>query len=118
VSVRPDLPFFTSLARPGDVTETTRGNLFIRDHDGLWSTPPLDEQVLPGVTRREVLDLFDDQRTPARIRRCSAQELRQSRGAFWTSSLSGAVPITAVDGTSLPDISEFTAELNARLGTS
>ena len=80
--------------------------------------PPLDEQVLPGVTRREVLDLLDDQRRPARIRRCTVQDLRQSRGAFWTSSLSGAVPITAVDGAELPDISEFTEELNVRLGTS
>jgi para-aminobenzoate synthetase/4-amino-4-deoxychorismate lyase len=77
----------------------------------------LDEQVLPGVTRREVLDLLDDQRTPARIRRCSVQDLRRSRGAFWTSSLSGAVPITAVDAAELPDISEFTEELNVLLGT-
>jgi para-aminobenzoate synthetase/4-amino-4-deoxychorismate lyase len=90
----------------------------MQDRDGFWCTPPLDEQVLPGVTRREVLDLLDDQRTPVRIRRCSVQELRQSRGALWTSSLSGAVPITAVDGAELPDISEFTAELNVRLGVS
>jgi para-aminobenzoate synthetase / 4-amino-4-deoxychorismate lyase len=117
-AVRPALPFFTSQARPHHITETTRGNLFIQDQDGLWCTPPLDEQVLPGVTRREVLDLLDDRGTPAQIRRCSVQELRQSRGAFWTSSLSGAVPITAVDGRALPDVSEFTARLNERLGTS
>jgi para-aminobenzoate synthetase / 4-amino-4-deoxychorismate lyase len=117
-AVRPAMPFFTSSARPHDITETTRGNLFMQDRDGFWCTPPLDEQVLPGVTRREVLDLLDDQRTPVRIRRCSVQELRQSRGALWTSSLSGAVPITAVDGAELPDISEFTAELNVRLGVS
>ncbi|HEX6758078.1 MAG TPA: chorismate-binding protein [Propionibacteriaceae bacterium] len=118
VAVRPALPFFTSRARPLDITETTRGNVFMHDQDGFWCTPPLDEQVLPGVTRREVLDLLDDRGTPARIRRCSVHELRQSRGAFWTSSLSGAVPITAVDGRALADISEFTAELNRRLGTS
>jgi para-aminobenzoate synthetase / 4-amino-4-deoxychorismate lyase len=117
-AVRPALPFFTSMARPHDITETTRGNLFMQDQDGCWCTPPLDEQVLPGVTRREVLDLLDDQRRPARIRRCSVQDLRRSRGAFWTSSLSGAVPITAVDGAELPDISGFTEELNVRLGTS
>jgi para-aminobenzoate synthetase/4-amino-4-deoxychorismate lyase len=117
-AVRPAVPFFTSRARPHDITETTRGNLFLQDRDGYWCTPPLDEQVLPGVTRREVLDLLDDQRRPARIRRCTVQDLRQSRGAFWTSSLSGAVPITAVDGAALPDISEFTEELNVRLGTS
>ena len=117
-AVRPALPFFTSRARPHDITETTRGNLFIQDRDGLWCTPPLDEQVLPGVTRREVLDLLDDQQMAARIRRCTVGDLLQSRGAFWTSSLSGAVPITAVDGRALPDVSEFTAELNKRLGTS
>ena len=117
-AVRPAVPFFTSWARPDDITETTRGNLFIQDRDGSWCTPPLDEQVLPGVTRREVLDLLDDQRRPARIRRCSVQDLRRSRGAFWTSSLSGAVPIVGVDGAELPDIHEFTEELNVQLGTS
>ena len=117
-AVRPAQPFFTSRARPHHVTETARGNLFMQDQDGFWCTPPLDQQVLPGVTRREVLDLLDDRGTTAQIRRCSVQELRQSRGAFWTSSLSGAVPITAVDGRALPDVSEFTAELNKRLGTS
>jgi len=74
--------------------------------------------VLPGVTRREVLDLLDDQGTPVRIRRLAVQDLVQSRGAFWTSSLSGAVPITAVDGALLPDISELTVRLNNQLGLS
>jgi para-aminobenzoate synthetase/4-amino-4-deoxychorismate lyase len=115
-AVVPALPFFTSRSRIQHITETSRGNLFIRDQDGFWCTPPLDERVLPGVTRREVLDLLADRGAPARIRRCSVQELRQSRGAFWTSSLSGSVPITAVDGTALPDVSEFTANLNGELG--
>jgi branched-subunit amino acid aminotransferase/4-amino-4-deoxychorismate lyase len=115
-AVSPALPFFTSRSGPQNITETTRGNLFMQDQDGIWCTPPLDEQVLPGVTRREVLDLLDDRQTPARIRRCSVQELRHSRGAFWTSSLSGAVPITAVDGTPLPAVNEFTAHLNDQLG--
>jgi para-aminobenzoate synthetase / 4-amino-4-deoxychorismate lyase len=115
-AVSPAVPFFTSRSRPQNITETTRGNLFMQDQDGIWCTPPLDEQLLPGVTRREVLDLLDDRQTPARIRRCSVQELRHSRGAFWTSSLSGAVPITAVDGTALPDVTEYTAQLNDQLG--
>jgi branched-subunit amino acid aminotransferase/4-amino-4-deoxychorismate lyase len=70
------------------------------------------------VTRREVVDLQDDQRMPVVIRRCSVQDLLKSRGAFWTSSLSGAVPITAVNGSALPDVSGFTAELNDQLGVS
>jgi branched-subunit amino acid aminotransferase/4-amino-4-deoxychorismate lyase len=55
---------------------------------------------------------------PVVIRRCSVQDLLKSRGAFWTSSLSGAVPITAVNGSALPDVSGFTAELNDQLGVS
>ena len=115
-AVGPDLPLFMSRARTDDIAETSRGNIFIQDQDGSWCTPPLDEHVLPGVTRREVVDVLDDQQTPAVIRRRTAANLRKSRGAFWTSSLSGAVPITAVDGVALPDISEFAAELNDRLG--
>jgi para-aminobenzoate synthetase/4-amino-4-deoxychorismate lyase len=117
-AVGPDLPFFTSATQPYDVSETSRGNIFMQDRYGFWCTPPLDEQVLPGVTRREVVDLLDDQGTPVIIRRCSLQDLLQSRGAFWTSSLSGAVPIGAVNRTVLPDVSEFTIELNDRLGMS
>ena len=48
----------------GAVTETSRGNLFWRDADGVWCTPPLDEQVLPGVTRREVVDLLGHRTVP------------------------------------------------------
>ena len=68
------------------------------------------------MTRREVVDLLAEQGRPVVIRRCSVQDLLQSRGAFWTSSLSGAVPIGAVDRTVLPDVSEFIAEINDRLG--
>ena len=117
-AVTPDLPFFTSPRQPYDVSETSRGNIFVQDRDGSWCTPPLDEQVLPGITRREVVDLLDDRRIPVVIRRCSVQDLLESRGAYWTSSLSGAVPITAVNGSALPDVSEFTAELNDQLGVS
>jgi para-aminobenzoate synthetase/4-amino-4-deoxychorismate lyase len=116
-AVSPDLPLFTSYSRP-DITETSRGNIFIQDQRGSWGTPPLDEHVLPGVTRREVIDLLDEQLTPVVIRRYSLEDLLHSRGAFWTSSLSGAVPITAVNGTPLPAVSEFIAELNGRLSTS
>jgi branched-subunit amino acid aminotransferase/4-amino-4-deoxychorismate lyase len=115
-AVTPDLPFFTSPRQPYDVSEISRGNIFVQDPDGSWCTPPLDERVLPGVTRREVVDLLDDQRMPVVIRRCSVQDLLESRGAFWTSSLSGAVPITAVNGSPLPDVSEFTTELSDQLG--
>ena len=64
----------SSADRPELITETSRGNLFLKQADGVWCTPPLDEEVLPGITRREVIDILDqlharDARQPAvRIR--------------------------------------------------
>jgi para-aminobenzoate synthetase/4-amino-4-deoxychorismate lyase len=116
------LPYFTPPDRPELITETSRGNLFLKQADGAWCTPPLDEEVLPGITRREVIDILDqlharDERQAAvRIRPSSVDDLRHAHGAFWTSSLSGAVGVTAVDGHPLPDVSKFLSMLNNRLG--
>ena len=115
-AARETAPAFPYFAAAGSVTETDRGNLFWLDATGQWCTPPLDEQVLPGVTRREVLDLLAEDQTPIAIRRATPAELRQAAGAFWTSSLSGAVAVSAVDGIPLPDRSAYTVELSERLG--
>ena len=108
------LPYF--LTRAEQVAETSRGNLFCQRSDGVWLTPPLDDNLLPGVTRREVLDLFVRAAIPLSIEFFSAQTLRQSAAAFWTSSLSGAVPVTAVDGFQLSEPQAVVAMLNAGLG--
>src|SRR5919112_2041651 len=44
------LPYFLTAAA-GQVAETSRGNLFCQRPDGVWLTPPLDDHLLPGVTR-------------------------------------------------------------------
>jgi para-aminobenzoate synthetase/4-amino-4-deoxychorismate lyase len=102
------------LADDGTVLETERGNLFLIEPDGTLVTPPLRDDLLPGVTRRAVLDLALDTGRPARLRPFDLAELR-ARPAFWTSSLSGAVPVTAVDGAALPRADELVAEIAARL---
>jgi branched-subunit amino acid aminotransferase/4-amino-4-deoxychorismate lyase len=79
-------------------------------------TPPLDHGLLPGVTRREVLDILLRAGMPLSIEFFSAQTLRHSAAAFWTSSLSGAVPVTAVDGFQLPTPQAVIAMLNAKMG--
>jgi para-aminobenzoate synthetase/4-amino-4-deoxychorismate lyase len=109
----PALPYFT---QAGSVAETSRGNLFWRARSGQWCTPPLDEAVLPGVTRREVLDLLAERGSPVQIRPTTMSDLQQARGAFWTSSLSGAVSVDSIDGHELPDSTQFTLELTELLG--
>ena len=113
--VAPSLPYF-SPDDPTGVTESSRGNLFCCGPDGVWRTPPLDEHLLPGVTRREVLDLLADLHVEVRIERVSPAALRRADAVFWTSSLSGVVAVTAVDGRRLPAPPALLAELNRRLG--
>ncbi|HJQ41817.1 MAG TPA: aminodeoxychorismate synthase component I [Jatrophihabitantaceae bacterium] len=92
------VPLFVDAS--GAVLETSRGNVFLLRSDGSLVTPPLDDGVLPGVTRSAVLDLARDTGRPIELRPFDVAELR-SAAAFWTSSLSLAVPIRAVDGVAL-----------------
>ncbi|MET1005329.1 MAG: chorismate-binding protein, partial [Propionibacteriaceae bacterium] len=108
------LPYFVDAA--GQVTESTRGNIFIRTQDGGWQTAPAEEDLLPGVTRREVLDLLADTGRPVRLTPFTPAALREAPAAFWTSSLSGAVTITAVDGRALGRDVETVTYLNQALG--
>jgi para-aminobenzoate synthetase/4-amino-4-deoxychorismate lyase len=98
----------------GAVLETERGNVFLIDTDGTLVTPPLRDDLLPGVTRRALLDLARDVGRPSELRTFGVGEL-VSRPAFWTSSLSGAVPIHRVDGVPLPRADEVAAEFAAAL---
>jgi len=75
--------------------------VFLLGEDGSLVTPPLRDDVLPGVTRRAVLDLARDTRRTVELRTFGVDELHAS-AAFWTSSLSGAVVIESVDGVALP----------------
>ena len=85
----------------GAALETTRGNLFLLDADGGLITPPLRDDLLPGITRRAVLDLARDRGWPARIEAFPVADLHTAAAAFWTSSLSGVVSISSVDGCGL-----------------
>jgi para-aminobenzoate synthetase/4-amino-4-deoxychorismate lyase len=98
----------------GTVLETDRGNVFLVEPDGTLVTPPLRDDLLPGVTRRAVLDLARDLGRPTALRGFALAELTR-RPAFWTSSLSGAVPIARVEGVPLPRADDLVAELAGRL---
>jgi branched-subunit amino acid aminotransferase/4-amino-4-deoxychorismate lyase len=86
----------------GTALETTRGNVFLLDAGGGLTTAPLRDDLLPGVTRRAVLDLARDRGWPARIEPFPVSAVETAAAAFWTSSLSGVVPITSVDGRAQP----------------
>jgi isochorismate synthase EntC/branched-subunit amino acid aminotransferase/4-amino-4-deoxychorismate lyase len=96
------------------VLETSRGNVFLIEADGTLVTAPLRDDLLPGVTRRALLDLAHDEGRPVQLRPFTVAQLGTT-AAFWTSSLSGAVPIASVDRQLLPRRDELIAGFAAAL---
>ena len=92
----PAVPYFFDPA--GGPVETSRGNLFVLSEDEIWSTPPASDHLLPGVTRRALLDELADRGVPVRITPVRAEELVSARSVVWSSSLSGVVAVRAVNG--------------------
>jgi para-aminobenzoate synthetase/4-amino-4-deoxychorismate lyase len=89
------------VAADGTVLETGYGNVFLLRADGTLITPPLRDDLLPGVTRRALLDYARDEARPVQIRGFDRTEMTANT-AFWTNSISGAVPVASVDGVPLP----------------
>ncbi|WP_410765470.1 aminotransferase class IV [Haloferax sp. DFSO60] len=81
----------------GYVTEGATSNLFFV-HDNALCTPSLDGPVLPGITRRVVLDLARDEGIPIRERRFTPDDVREGDEAFLTNSTWELRPIETVDG--------------------
>ena len=107
------VPLF--VAEDGTVLETSRGNVFLMRDDATLVTPPLRDDLLPGVTRRALLDLARDLGRPTRLETFRVDDLLTAPAAFWTSSLSGLVPIASVDGTPLRRCDAELAALSQRL---
>ena len=113
------VPLF--LAEDGTFAETSRGTLFVLAPDGTLCTPALGDHVLPGTTRLALLDLARDEGRAIRIGPVAPIDLRAGV-TFWTSSLSGAVLIEAVDGVacgadprSLAAVAHFATHLSGAL---
>ncbi|MHA3905278.1 aminotransferase class IV [Castellaniella sp. WN] len=68
----------------GDLCEGSRSNIYVRDTDGRWLTPPLASGLLPGVRRQSLLD-----EGRAREARLSLADLRQAPALRVSNALRG-----------------------------
>lgn len=102
------------VADDASVLETSRGNVFLVYPDGSLRTAALRSDLLPGITRRAILDIARDTGRRTVLEAFTLEELC-GHAAFWTSSLSGVVPIDSVDGVRLPRRDEDVAALAAAL---
>jgi len=81
----------------GNAATCTTGNVFLVQHDQLF-TPPLTGPVLPGVTRKAVLEIAMAEGVGARQDFFSPLVFASAEEAFMTNSVREIVPVLSVDG--------------------
>ncbi len=81
----------------GFVTEGTSTNAWIVDAEGRLCTPPIDEQILSGITRRRILKLAEREGIEFSERYFTLKEAQSAREAFITSSTTLVLPVTTID---------------------
>lgn len=84
------------LIRDGLALEGTSSNLFIVKN-GTLITPPLTQQILPGVTRNLLLKLAEKNKIPYREQDISEEDLFAADEVWVTGSIKEIIPITQID---------------------
>ena len=86
----------------GEVAEGASSNIFVV-RGGAVATPPLDAGILPGITRRLVLDLCRALGIPAGEETLLAADLLAADEVFITSTTKEAAPVRTIDGRPVGD---------------
>lgn len=86
----------------GHVAEGATSNLFFV-RDNALRTPSLDGPVLPGITRRVVLDIAEEERIPVEEGQYTPDEIRNADEVFLTNSTWEIRPVAVVDGIGIGD---------------
>jgi branched-chain amino acid aminotransferase len=85
------------LNRDGQVAEGSSSNLFFVV-DGRLVTPELGAGILPGITRRRVLELAAAAGIAGDERVVTPTDLTATSEAFLSSSIRGVLPVASIDG--------------------
>jgi D-alanine transaminase len=99
--------------RDGFVTEGASSNAWIVDRQGTLITRPTGNAILPGVTRRTLLDLLSRENIPLVERPFTVAEAEGAREAFITSASGTVMPVVSVNGVAIGN--GYPGELTRRL---
>ena len=86
------------LVEDGYITEATSSNAHIIDQQGVLISHPVDQGVLPGVTRICVLEIAKGLGLTVEERAFTPDELHAAREAFMSAAGSLVMPVVEVDG--------------------
>jgi D-alanine transaminase len=87
----------------GFVTEGASTTAWIVDAEGRLITRNLSEAILPGVTRKILLEAAREAQIPVLERRFTPAEATKAREAFLTAASAAAIPIVAIDSEAIGD---------------
>jgi D-alanine transaminase len=85
------------VSREGIVREGTTSNIFIVEKGSLL-THPLSPQILPGITRAEVLTICQEENIPVHEVYFDVQRLLSAEEVFSTGTVTEVMPIVQIDG--------------------
>jgi len=91
------------LTRDGLVTEGSANNAFIVSKDGQVITRDLSTALLPGVTRKRIVELAGQNGYRLEQRGFSLAEAKTAVEAFITSATQFVMPVVEIDGTRIGD---------------
>ena len=91
------------MVEDGFVTEGTSSTAFILDVNGTIRTQPLGHHILPGVTRRAVLRLAQEEGLAVEERPFTVAEAMQAREALLTAASAFVLPVVEIDGKPIGD---------------
>lgn len=100
--------------RDGAVLEAARGSLFAA-RAGALLTPPADGRILPGITRRRVLEAAREGGLQAREQQLGLDDLHRASEVFLAGSVRGIEPVRVLDGNELGAARVVSAQIAARL---
>jgi branched-chain amino acid aminotransferase len=95
------------LSADGHVAEASAANIFLV-RDGTIATPPLADDVLPGITRGAVITLARDAGYVVEERKIDRTELYLADELFLTGTGAQVAPIASVDGRPCGEGAAFT----------
>lgn len=87
----------------GYITEGASTTFWIVDKDGVLITRDLSHAVLPGVTRRVILDAAREAQVPVAERRITPEEAKSAQEAFLSAATLGATAVVKIDGVPVGD---------------
>jgi para-aminobenzoate synthetase/4-amino-4-deoxychorismate lyase len=97
----------------GAVLEAARGSVFAAD-DGRLATPPTDGRILPGIARRQTIEVARAEGIETRERELTLDDLRRGE-AFLAGSVRGIEPVRSLDGMDLQRWGELSGRIAAGL---